>query len=374
MGAAQLAILGLVLLSLGLSGYALWRDEPPAWRFAVPEAVAARGAPRLEKVFDYRPTTGQAHSPAILMHEAGFSLAWFEGSQEAQADVDIHAARFTRGGGGWRHDQPAPLVTRGNLGAAMVPRQLVVTLGNTVENEAAQAGLFATVVSLGGWAMASVADVRLDGGGPVRARKLNLSPFLNRSHLVKSPMVDYADGSRALPAYFEMGAMHGVLVRFGPRGRVRDARRMLGQAALKPIQPMVVPLDAQRAVAFLRDFGDSGKLLVSRTADGGQSWSRAVATDVAHPSAPVAALPLGEGRILMAMNRLPGSGEGLHLAVSADEGESWRRLVTLEDDGGAARYPMLRRLPRGEILLSYSTDNKRGIRAWVFNDAWVAAQ
>jgi hypothetical protein len=35
---------------------------------------------------------------------------------------------------------------------------------------------------------------------------------------------------------------------------------------------------------------------------------------------------------------------------------------------------MLRRLPRGEILLSYSTDNKRGIRAWVFNDAWVAAQ
>ena len=35
---------------------------------------------------------------------------------------------------------------------------------------------------------------------------------------------------------------------------------------------------------------------------------------------------------------------------------------------------MLRRLPTGEIILSYSHSTKRGIRAWLLNDAWVAAQ
>ena len=124
-----------------------------------------------------------------------------------------------------------------------------------------------------GWAAASVARVILGPGGPLRAEKLSLSPMLNRSALVKSPMLAYADGSHALPAYFEMGQMHGLLVRFHPDGRVADTRRMDG-AGLNPIQPMIVPLDGRRAVAFLRDFDvKRGCLLRCETEDGGQSWS-----------------------------------------------------------------------------------------------------
>lgn len=256
----------------------------------------------------------------------------------------------------------------------MVPRQLVVTLGNTVPNEAAADSVYTTVVSVGGWAMASVADVRLgENGGVARARKLNLSPFLNRSHLVKSPMVACADGSHALPAYFEMGAAHGTLVRFDRRGRVRDTRRMIGKG-VKAIQPMVVVLDELRAVAFLRDFDPSGTLWTSRTGDGGQSWSRVEPAGIPNPSAPVAALPMGRGRILMAMNDDAGDAGRLRLALSEDEGATWRALRTLEDDGGDARYPMLRLMPGGDILLAYSHGTKRGIRAWRFNAAWVVAQ
>ena len=259
------------------------------------------------------------------------------------------------------------------LGDGFVPRQLVVTLGNTIENEGAEQSLYATVVSVGGWAMASIADVRMQDGRPVRARKLSLSPFLNRSFLVKSPMVEYADGSFALPAYFEMGSTYGALVRFDAEGRVRDQRRMTGQG-IKPIQPMIVPLDASRAVAFLRDFNDSGRLYVSRTEDGGRSWSKAGATDIAHPNAPVAALPVAGGRILMAMNGTGDDANQLHLALSEDEGESWRMIHTLEKTPGEARYPMLRRLPDGDILLAYSQGTKTGLRAVVMNESWVAAQ
>lgn len=376
MGAAQAAILGLAVLSLCLSLWAVRGDPALSWRLAPPAPVAATGAPVFETVFDYAPETGQAHSPAIRVLEQGFDLIWFEGSAEAQADVDIHHARIARGDDGWRVGPPGPLLTRGALGAAMQPRQIVVTLGNTIGNEALPGALYATIASVGGWAMAAVADVRMADGRPVRARKLSLSPVLGRSNLVKSPMISYRDGSRALPAYFEMGAAYSLLVRLDAAGRVRDTRRIAAKpGAGKPIQPMIVALDETRAMAFLRDFDPSHRLLVSRTGDGGQSWTPAVPVGIANPSSPVAALGLGGGRILMAVNDDAARPELLRLVLSENEGASWRELHRFDGKGeGALRYPMLRRLGSGEIVLAYSKGTKRGVVAHVFNQAWVEAR
>ena len=369
-----MGILALTLLSLGLSGYAIWRDKGLEWSFAVSTPPAPQGAPRFETVFDYSVDQGVAHAPAIVGRENGADIVWFQGSSEAQPDVEIHRARLTRSPDGtWRADTPKAIITSPDLGNTFTPQQLVVTLGNTIENEASPDNLYTTVVSVGGWAMASIADVAMQDGRPAQARKLNLSPFLNRSFLVKSPMVAYADGSHGLPAYFEMGSTYGALVRFDDAGRVRDQRRMAGDG-VKPIQPMVVPLNADRAVAFLRDFNDSGRLYVSRTSDGGQSWSKAEATDIAHPNAPVAALPVSGGRMLMALNGDAESADLLHLALSEDEGVTWRVIHSLDRKPGDARYPMLRRLDNGDILFVYSHGTKTGLRAVVMNEAWVAAQ
>ncbi|MEO0752636.1 MAG: exo-alpha-sialidase [Pseudomonadota bacterium] len=354
-------------VSLVLSVVAWRRDVPLEWRFAVPEGVPAEGAPFFETVLDYSPARGQAHSPGIVVAAQGFQVLWFEGSAEAQADVDVHAARFTRTAEGWIQAETGPHLTRAGLSAAMEPRQIVVTLGNTIENEARPGGLWATVASVGGWAMASIVDVPPKGGA---ARRLDLSPVLGRSNLVKSPMVGFADGSFGLPAYFEMGATYGVLARFDGMGRVRDTARMAGFG--KPIQPMIVPLSQTRAVAFLRDFDPSKRLLRSETGDGGRTWSRVEATGVFNPSSPVAALGLGEGRILLAVNDVAEAPEVLRLVLSEDEGESWRELRRFEG-AGALRYPMLRRLSSGEIVLSYSKGTKQGVVAHVFNQAWVEA-
>ncbi|MEM8774455.1 MAG: exo-alpha-sialidase [Pseudomonadota bacterium] len=356
----------LIFLSLGLSYWAVSRDLPLNWEFAEPPKARTGGEPSHATLFDYQPVTGQAHSPSIVLTNTGFDVLWFEGSEEAQADVDIYAACFERKIGGWEETERGVRLERGGLGAAMEPRQLVVTLGNTIENEAT-GGLYATVVSVGGWAMASIADVRAKGA--LWARKLNLSPFINRSHLVKSPMVKYADGSWGLPAYFEMGEAHSLLVRTDIDGRVRDTSRIDGFG--KPIQPMIVPLDGERAVAFLRDFDPSGKLLIAHTADGGQSWSEVTQTDLPNPSAPVATLSLEDGRILMVANDGPDGGQRLSLLVSEDEGQTWTHLRIIEPNEAVARYPMLRVLPDGEIAFSYSFGAKTGIRVHVFNAAWA---
>ncbi|QGX99515.1 hypothetical protein EI983_15060 [Roseovarius faecimaris] len=363
----------MALVSLGLTVLA-WRREPRlVWRFVPPETVTPVDAARFEKIFDYTAETGQAHSPAILLDDGDVVLAWFEGSEEAQADVDIRGVRLCPGTQGWKTVGPDLMMTRGELSDAFTPDQLVVTLGNTVQDDANPHSLFATVVSVGGWAMASIARVRMGPRGPALAEKLSLSPFLNRSYLVKSPMVAMADGTYALPAYFEMGATYGSFIRFDRHGRVCDARRMTGQRT-KPIQPMVVPLNETDAVAFLRNFEPGGRLLISGSEDGGQSWSVAQPIDIANPSAPVAALALGNGLVLMAMNDQPAAADTLRLVLSEDEGLTWRVLKELEKDGGDARYPMLRRLGEDGFVLSYSHGTKRGIRAFYFNMAWVLEQ
>ncbi|MCQ0094122.1 exo-alpha-sialidase [Roseovarius sp. M141] len=365
-GAMQIAILGLAALSVGLSAWAIRRDVPLAWDWAVPAPLAQGGAPMFETVLEYSASAGEAHSPGIVLRDGGYSILWFEGSQEARADVDIVGVDIGADG----VSPVTPRVTRGGLSDAFEPRQLVVTLGNTVQNDAAPDALYATVVSVGGWAMASVADVRLGPDGPKVARKLNLSPLLNRSFLVKSPMVGYADGSHALPAYFEMGQTYGALVRLDGQGRVRDMRRMTGP--MKVIQPMVVPLDSRRAVAFLRNFeSGAARLLMTRSDDGGQSWAPVREMNIPNPSAPVAALALGGDRILMAVNDDAGDGSILSLTLSEDSGDTWRPLHRLEEGGGDARYPMMRALPDGRIVLAYSIGAKAGIRAHVFNLSWA---
>ena len=367
-------ILVLAAVSLGLSLWTRRRDMPLCWEFAPVEPVDPGGAPLFETVLDHAADAGQAHSPSILVTETGFSVLWFEGSAEAQADVDLFAADIAPGPDGWQASAPGRRVTRADLGRAMEPRQMVITLGNTIEDESRTGGLLATVVSVGGWAMASVARVAMGPDGPVRARKLNLSPMLNRSVLVKSPMVAYADASHGLPAYFEMGRMHGLWVRCDAAGRVRHTVRMDGPG-LKPIQPMVVPLGPRVAVALLRDFDvNRGRLLVSRTTDGGQSWSAVTQTTLYNPSSPVAALALDERRILMAANDDEGAAQDLRLLLSDDGGNSWRAIHRLSGGQGALRYPMLRRLGGGKIALCYSHSTKGGVRAHVMNRAWIEAQ
>lgn len=371
LGAVPLAILALAALSLGMSALAIRRDRPLCWRFAPPAPPPATGTGRFRTVLDHRPETGQAHAPAIVPHKDGFAVLWFQGSAEAQPDVDIWGTVLRRQGEAWHASGPAPHLTRPALGRAMEPRQLVVTLGNVIAHAGRPGHLLATVVSVGGWAMAAIADVAMGRDGPVRARKLDLSPILNRSFLVKSPMLAYEDGSHALPAYFEMGPTFGALVRLDAAGRVRD-RRWMRSGRAKVIQPMIVPLDARRALAFLRDFDRSGSLWLSRSEDGGQSWSAPERTGRPNPSAPVAALALGCGRILMAANDDAAAPDALVLSVSEDDGAHWRDIHRIAGPG-ALRYPMLGRAG-DEIVLVHSTGGKRGIAAHVFDAAWIAAR
>ena len=365
--------LTLLALSGFLAGLGFILRPPLEWRFAVPVVVSDAGQATFQTVFNYQSPIGTAHAPAIDLTEDGFDLIWFDGVRESSNDVRIFRAQLREDVNGWQASAPVPVLSRQSITAAMTPPQTVLTLGNTVEFDRNPGDYLATIVSVGGWAMSSVAAVDMVDDVAAWARKLNLSPLLNRSYLVKSPMVAFEDGIDGLPVYFELGNVFGALARVDHKGRVRAKSRMVGN--LDGIQPALVVTDPLNAVALLRNFDDKNdRLLESWTYDGGKSWTTPEALAVANPNAPVAALRLPGGRILMVFNDDPSRSDRLRLAVSDDGGRVLIKCAVLEEGGGAARYPAMRYLPDGRIVLVYSVGGKTGIRAHVFTQSWATGE
>ncbi len=370
-------LLLLLAVSLGLSVFSTLRSQGLSWAFAPTSFGAPSGpqaVPKFDKIMEYASAAGTAHSAAIRPLDDGFSILWFDGTEEAHSDVVIKQSTFRLVDEKWVSSPPENLLVKEELAAQSVPKQSVWTLGNVITGADGNNTLFATIVSVGGWAAASITKVGMDGTQISDARKLSLSPMLNRSHLVRAPVVPYSDGTTAIPAYFEMGKAFAELIRLDDQGRVRDKRRIThGRLA---IQPMIVPLDDHNAVALMRNFDKkSDRLVATWTADGGRNWTiPELLSDIPNPNAPVAALLLSDGQILMAFNDSATDASILKLALSKDQGKTWKRIKTLENGNGSARYPAMHRLPDGDILLTYSHGNKRGIRAFVFNEAWVFAQ
>lgn len=363
-----------LFVSISLTLWHIANHDPPDWRFAVsPPVDSSQASPHFEKVFDYVSPNGSAHSPAIRPAGEEFSLIWFDGTRESHSDVAIYESAFRFRDGKWIAGTPKPLLTKEVLASVSSPRQVVLSLGNTIANMAAPDQLFATVVSAGGWAASSIAAVNLKDGVPIFMRKLSLSPFLNRSHLVRSPTLQYRDSTTAIPAYFEMGNAFGELIRLNPEGRVIDKRRM--SQGRFGIQPEIIVQNENNALALLRNFDDAtDRLIASHTQDGGRSWSKAELTDLPNPNSPVSAISLSTGEFLLVFNDSTTDTSILKLAISDDGGKSWKRIYTLEYEEGAARYPMMRSLPSGEIILVYSYSSKRGIKAFAFNESWVLSQ
>lgn len=363
---------------------ALWQRKPIDWRFAMPGpdvlSRAAAHPPLFEVLLETRLEAGHAHSPSL--HETGdgaLSTYWFDGTREGATDVVI-TGRLVRSTSGAAVPGPErDLISAPDIEARLEPAQTIRKLGNSLIATVPSGGdlLFTTTVSYGGWAMSKIAVMPLsaDGRPSGPSRHLPVTPLLNRSALVRAPGIAYADGTLGLPIYIEQAGRFGELLRIDASGRVLAKARM--SHGVGGIQPTIVPLDERRAVAFLRNFrGRRDELLSSRSEDGGRSWGPLIRTGLASLNSPAAATRLASGAIALVYNEGRDRRDRLVVALSTDEGRTFRTVHVLEDGvvrPGDARYPSLERLEDGTVALAYSIRSRGGIRVVRFSEAWVAA-
>ncbi len=323
-----------VCLAIACVFVGAWFSDPPhtiaPFAVASAPAVSASAKPVYESRFTSSGINDFVHSSAITALPGGDLMSvWFAGSREGAGDVQIRASRYQASTGEWGGEQVLATRESTQKGTGKYIRKL----GNPVIALAPdnRLWLFYVSVSVGGWAGSSVNVMVSDdlGNSWSPPRQLLTSPFLNISTLVRAAPVFHADGSIGLPVYHEFLGKFAEYLYLSANGDVIDKFRISrGKNAL---QPSVVALDGQKAVAFLRYAGDvHHRVLASRTEDAGQTWSKPYPLDPSNPNSSLAAVGTTGNGMLVALNDLREGRFKLSLYSTDWQMKQWHSLIDLD--------------------------------------------
>jgi len=137
---------------------------------------------------------------------------------------------------------------------------------------------------------------------------------------------------------------------------------------LKPIgciQPSLLQLSDGRLMVLMRS--QNGKLARSYSSDKGETWSTVELSDIPNNQSGTDAVTLRDGRHVLVYNdfqTLMGQPKGprtpLCVAVSEDDGQSWQRILTLEDSPiSEYSYPAIIEGHDGSLHITYTWRRKR---------------
>ncbi len=218
--------------------------------------------------FDIPNSEASAHASAIAnvsnVSDKYLMLLYFAGSREGARDVGIYQSFFTFNKnnknvkeqdsqiGKWSEPQKildAPLLS--NLSGKFIKK-----LGNPVTfvDTQGRTHLFVVGVSMGGWATSKIYHLMFkDNLSSLQyIRELHLSPFLNFSHLVRTPAMLKDDGGFILPIYHELARKYPLLLDFNHHLDI-DSIFILPPQNLSQLQPSFVPLDSHSTIGVYRN-------------------------------------------------------------------------------------------------------------------------
>jgi predicted neuraminidase len=128
------------------------------------------------------------------------------------------------------------------------------------------------------------------------------------------------------------------------------------------IQPSLARKKDGSLVAYLRDNGPPPKrLMISRSADRGETWTAAEDTDLPNPGSGAEVLVLKDGNWVLVYNDLEQGRYSLAVSMSDDEGRTWKWTRHLERDAsadpqqrGQYHYPSIIQAADGTLHATYS--------------------
>jgi len=126
------------------------------------------------------------------------------------------------------------------------------------------------------------------------------------------------------------------------------------------IQPTLFETGDKRIVALCRSRG-LGFICQAESKDGGETWSAAKPTELPNPNSGIDLIQTGKGDLFLVYNHTKQGRSPLNLARSEDEGKSWTRVVTLEEEPGEFSYPAIIQARDGQLHITY-TWNRRHIK------------
>lgn len=316
----------------------------------------------------------KSHSATLAeLPDGSLAAAWYAGSGEGAADVAIYLAKRSPEGN-W--SEPVAIMTRERVRREL--RRNLISLGNPLllAHPDGRLGLLFVSIAAGKWSGSSMnLTWSADGGATWGAvRNLTMNPLANLSSLPRNPPAPLVGGGWAVPVYEEFLGKFPEILWLQPHGKDWSAAVSRMEGGVYILQPSLVPLDERRAAAFFRDFRPAKWMSGAWSDDAGRSWSKPAATELPNKDSGLCVVRMSDGALLCAYNDLsPGKRENLRLAVSRDEGWTWKTIATIaEESGSEFSYPYIL-TSGGRILMVYSA-RQTEIHFAEFNEMWVRQQ
>lgn len=384
-GAPAVALAIAVVAAVRPDWKNLWRLPPPAGSgFAADDRGADPAALKRERPI-FRTDFVDPPSGVKMVHvaslaespEGTLAMVWYGGRTECAPGVTIYLSKSGLEGGGW--STPEAILSPERVGKDL--GHPVKSLGNAIllPGQDGSLRLLFTSIAVGKWSGCRLDTcVSTDAGKTwSQAKPLRLSPLFNFSEIVRNRPVRLAGGGWCVPIYHEFASKYPEILWVDDRNENVTFSKTRIAGGCTTTQPSLVPLDEKRAIVLLRNVTKARKIFLSRTSDGGLTWTPPEPTALPNPDSGISALRLSDGRILVAFNDSAKNRISLSLAVSSDEGKTWKRVAVLESDEGATfSYPYLMRGSDGLIRVAYThtweQKKAKQIRVSSFNEAWVA--
>jgi len=176
-----------------------------------------------------------------------------------------------------------------------------------------------------------------------------------------------------LPLYTDTFSI-SIMAISDDRGQTwRAGQPLLGFGA---IQPTVLRRDDGTLVAYMRENGPRLRVRVAESTDDGESWGKVGVSELLNPGSGLDGVRLANGHWVLVFNDTLRGRHRLAVALSTDEGRSWKQTRHLEDQpDGSYHYPAITQGQDGtlHVVYSYFVEQGKSMKHAAFNEAWIRA-
>jgi len=297
-----------------------------------------------EFIYDQAPFKS-CHASTIVETEPGKLLAaWFGGSDEGNRDVQIWWSQHD--GNAWTppalaSDQPGvpcwnPVLFKSQSGKLF----LFYKAG---ENPRAWSGLVRRSTDGGkSWSKSELLPAGLLG--PVKNKPIQRK---DGTILAGTSVESY----RAWACWVERSHDDGkTWRRFGPI--------FVPDQPYGIIQPTLFETRDGRVVMYCRS-RNIGRICRSESRDNGETWTPAERTELPNPGSGIDLVQTAEGKLFLIYNHSAQHRYPLNLAMSADEGNTWKQVHVFEEEPGEFSYPAIIQASDGRLHATYTWKRRR---------------
>lgn len=293
------------------------------------------------------------HAATIVETSPGsFLAAWFGGTKEGASDVAIYLSRFASG----KWSQPEKIA-----------EDKGVPCWNPVLFRERQSGEVTLFYKAGSSPQTWSGFYRRsrDGGASFGEAYILPAGLLGP---IKNKPIQLDDGTILAPTSVESHRAWACWVERssdGGRTWTRHGPIHHPQQPRGVIQPSLLRRADGSLVMLMRSTQEIGQVCMADSRDGGLTWSaaRPVAA-LPNPNSGIDAATLADGRHVLVYNPTHTGRTPLVLAVSGDDGQTWKDAKVLEEGAGEYSYPAVIQAADGSVHTVYTWKRQRIRRQW----------